>query len=76
MDKRSTDTSWQAMLEVRVCVNAFAHGIDGWQIINVHNGALMGTYRDRTFAVKQARRKYKKFIKLMEKSLMSIDSGT
>jgi hypothetical protein len=73
MNKRSTDVTWKVMFGVRIRPGAFAPGIDGWEVFNIHNDAIMGTYRDPNYATKQARRKYKKFIKLMEKSLMSID---
>lgn len=36
-----------------------------------HYGNVCGSYRDDNYARKQARRKYKKLIKLLEKSLMS-----
>ena len=61
------------MFEIRIRANAFAPGINGWEIVNIHNGTVAGTYREPSYATKQARRKYKKFIRLMEKSFMSVD---
>jgi hypothetical protein len=43
-----------------------------WQVVNTHNGVVVGTYRDSSYAVKQARRKYKKLVRLMEKTFMSL----
>lgn len=51
---------------------------DGWPmlktmyvIINIHTEEVCGTYRDIRYAVKQARRKYKKLIRLMERKFTS-----
>ena len=46
-----------------------------WGVINVHNGQTVGTYRDVRYARKQARRKYKKLMKLVDKSFTDIDEG-
>jgi len=43
-----------------------------YDVINIHNDVTVGTYREQSYAVKQARRKYKKLVKLMEKSFMSL----
>ncbi len=45
---------------------------DVYDVINIHSGAVVATYREQSYAVKQARRRYKKLVKLMEKSFMSV----
>jgi hypothetical protein len=49
-------------------------GISKWvyDVVNTHNDVTVGTYREQSYAVKQARRKYKKLVKLLEKSFMSL----
>ena len=43
-----------------------------YDVINSHNDTVVATYNERSYAVKQARRRYKKLVKLMEKSFMSV----
>lgn len=43
-----------------------------YDLVNIHNGEVVANYRDYSYAKKQARRRYKKLVKLMEKSFMSL----
>jgi hypothetical protein len=43
-----------------------------YDIINIHSSSVIGTYKDRKYAKRQARYKYKKIVKLTEKSFMSL----
>jgi hypothetical protein len=76
-----TDDTWKTLFEVK-----YRHERDGsamaydgcikileyYDIINIHNGLTIGSYRNRLYAIKQARRKYKKLVRLMEKSFMTL----
>jgi hypothetical protein len=69
----ATDETWKAYFEVRARWledgdNGSRHVFD---VVNSSNGSLVGTYNEESYARKQARRKYKKLVKLMEKSFMS-----
>ena len=44
-----------------------------WVIVNILSGDEIGEYRDHSYARKQARRKYKKLVRFMEKTFMSRD---
>ncbi len=46
--------------------------VEYWDILNIHNNVVVGSYRSSSYATKQARRKYKKLVKLLEKSFMSL----
>jgi len=43
-----------------------------YDVINIHNDVTVGSYKQESYAIKQARRKYKKLVKLMEKTFMSL----
>jgi hypothetical protein len=43
-----------------------------FDVVNIHNGHTVSTHNSQSYAIKQARRKYKKLVKLMEKSFMSV----
>jgi hypothetical protein len=76
------DTAWQSLFEVRL-----RYAVTGeilrlqavplnsrlyeYQLVNVHTNQVVGTYRTEQYAKKQARRKYNKLIRLLEKNLMS-----
>lgn len=49
-----------------------SHFKTSFNIVNIHNDVLVGNYETESYAIKQARRKYKKLVKLMEKSFMSV----
>lgn len=44
-----------------------------FELVDWHSDTVHGTYRTRKYAKKQARRKYKQLMRLMEKRLMSIE---
>jgi hypothetical protein len=73
MQKRSTDKSWQVLFEVRMHQPIDVAHPPTYDIVNIHNDTIVGTYRHEDYAKKQARRKYKKLIKLMEKQFMSTE---
>jgi len=43
-----------------------------WDLVNIHNDIVVGTYADFKYAKRQAARKYKRLVKLVEKSFMSL----
>jgi hypothetical protein len=73
-----TDVAWKTLFEVRQKETYTYDGDLGsvfhlsYDVINIHNNEPVGNYRDYKYAVKQAKRKYKKLIKLTEKSFMSL----
>lgn len=69
-----TDDAWRTLFEVKMCVANSSEGGDihwEFQLINKHNSTVVGTYRDGAYAEKQARRKYKKLIKTLERHITS-----
>jgi len=69
-----TDDRWKTTFEIKE--RSIMDGDIGpkwvYDVINIHNGTIVSTYNEMSYAVKQARRKYKKLVKLMEKSFMSV----
>ena len=74
------DISWQTVFEIKQKERfdepssdkprySRAHFV--WEIVNKHNGEVVGEYKDPRYAIKQARHKYKKLTKLMERKFMS-----
>jgi hypothetical protein len=72
--KTKSDDRWKTTFEVRerYVADGDLGGRDVYDVFNIHNNELISTYRERSYAIKQARRKYKKLVKLMEKSFMSV----
>jgi len=67
---------WQTLYKVEMVTERVEDGDLGSYLkhsyqLQDHNGNVLGIYRDYHYAIKQARRKYKKIVRLMEKSLMS-----
>jgi len=73
-----TDIRWKTTFLVKQRTERIEDGDlgscyrDYFDVINVHNDQVIGTYNTHSYAVKQARRKYKKLVKLMEKVFMSV----
>jgi hypothetical protein len=71
------DETWKTTFEVRAFTERHEDGdlgttiVTKYQVVNLHSNAVVGTYNEHAYAVKQARRKYKKLVKLMEKLFMS-----
>jgi hypothetical protein len=73
-----TDDRWKTTF--RVCQRTERGDVDFlgqtyklfFDVVNIHNEQVVATYNSEAYAIKQARRKYKKLVKLMEKSFMSI----
>jgi len=76
--KFMTDDRWKTTFEVKRRTERHEDGDIGstvqdfYDVVNIHNGTVVGTYNSHSYAVKQARRRYKKLVKLMEKSFMSV----
>ncbi len=74
--ENSTKDSWQQLYKIEPFHSRVEDGDLGsylkqeWQL-KTHEGDVVATYRDYGYAIKHARRKYKKLVRLMEKSLMS-----
>ena len=72
-----SDDAWKTTFEVKQRSERYEDGdlgstfIDVYDIINIHSGQTVGTYMDACYAKKQARRKYKKLAKLVEKLFTS-----
>jgi hypothetical protein len=75
--KFMADEAWKTTFEVKHRTEYRDDGDNGstylhfYDIINLHSGHVVGTYLDGPYAVKQARRKYKKLVRLMEKHFTS-----
>jgi hypothetical protein len=71
------DDAWKTTFEIRRKSSYAQDGdlgtgaIDLYEIINIHGGNVVGTYTDARYARKQARRKYKKLVQLVEKFFTS-----
>ena len=70
------DDTWKTTFEVRLNKQHRDSGSGRttyflYDIINVHSGQVVGTYNDERYAKKQARRKYKRLIRLVEKFFTS-----
>jgi len=71
------DDAWRTTFEVKHRTEYRNHGDIGstylhfYDIINLHSGQVVGTYKDGSYAVKQARRKYKRLVRLVEKLFTS-----
>ena len=73
-----TDDRWKTTFEIKPRGEHIEDGDNGsyyqtlYDVVNIHNDSVVATYREYGYATKQARRRYKKLVKLMEKSFMSI----
>lgn len=76
------DEAWKSLFDIREREPekspdgdewALAFGSSTYDVVNIHSGEIVGNYRDRHYAKKQAKRKYKKLMKLMEKKFMSVE---
>ena len=70
------DDTWKTTFEIKLRREHRddAHGrtvLSLYDIINIHSGQVVGTYKDERYAKKQAKRKYKKLIRLIEKLFTS-----
>ena len=74
----STDVRWKSTFKVVTRSEHVedgdigSHYVDHFDVVNIYNNEVIGTYNTHSYAVKQARRKYKKLVKLMEKSFMTL----
>ncbi len=72
------DDRWKTTFEVRRKDERVEDGDLGsrfkttYDVVNIHSDTVVATYNEHSYAVKQARRRYKKLVKLMEKSFMSV----
>jgi hypothetical protein len=73
-----TDDRWKTTFRIKQRTERAVDGDLGTQykesfdVINIHNEVVVGSYDTERYAIKQARRRYKKLVKLMEKSFMSL----
>jgi hypothetical protein len=71
------DEAWLSLFEIKYRQEQGEDHVFGpvieqhWDVVNRYNGEVVATYRSESYAKKQAKRRYKKFVRLMEKSLMS-----
>lgn len=71
--KFMSDDRWKTMFKV---ISRYVDDGDMgsrflYDVINVYNDNVVATYREQRYAVKQARRRYKKLVKLMESHFTS-----
>jgi len=69
---------WQTLFEIKQKEERVEDGDLGsyynitYDLVNVHNDQVVANYRDYGYARKQARRRYKKLVRLMEKTFMDV----
>lgn len=72
-----SDEAWKTAFEIKMKHEDFDDPEFGmmrkstYDVVNTLTGEVVANYRDYSYARKQARRKYKKIVRLMEKSFMS-----
>ena len=76
-DQFMSDDTWKTAYDITVRGERIEDGDIGshfshhYDVVNRYNGTVVGTYKEYSYAVKQARRRYKKFVKLLERSFTS-----
>lgn len=69
------DDLWKSAFEVRSKEHQDKNAYGGvgytYDVVNLYNGEIVANYRDEKYANKQAKRRYKKAIRSLEKSFTS-----